>query len=103
MKREETQDKTLRDAHIDMALNRLSGRLSALGRAQAADPVPKDLWAAIRDACLKQANEMLEYCDPNENRLAKLVGIAIAIDAHINDLSAGAAERFVDQVLAGQV
>lgn len=90
MKREETQGKTLRDEHVDAVLNHLSRRLGALERAQAADPVPKDLWAAIRDACLKQANEMLEYYDPSENRLAKLVGIAIAIDAHINDLSAGA-------------
>lgn len=102
MKREETQGKTLRDEHVDAALNRLDRRLSALERAQAADPVSKDLWSSLRQACLKQADEELRAHAPSPDKIAQLVAIAIAIDAHVNDLSAGAAERFVDLVLAGK-
>lgn len=102
----EARDKTLRDARIDMALNRLENRLSALERAgtvdKSANPTRKDPWTPLRQACLKQADEELRAHTPSLDKIAQLVAIAIAIDAHVNDLSAGAAERFVDLVLAGK-
>lgn len=102
----EARDKALRDAHIDMVLNRLEGRLSALERAGAVDktanPAQKDPWMSLRQACMRQADEELRAHTPSPDKIAQLVAIAIAIDAHVNDLSAGAAERFVDLVLAGK-
>lgn len=88
------------------ALQRLEGRLSALERAGAVDktanPARKDPWMSLRQACMKRAYEELEVRTPSPDKIAQLVAIAIAIDAHVNDLSAGAAERFVDLVLAGK-
>lgn len=84
------------------AFNRLENRLSALERAGSADPVPKDLWASIRNTCLKQADKELMGLGSSLNNAVKLVAMAIAIDVHVNDLSGGAAERFVDLVLAGK-